>query len=111
MELTDLIVDDKMAQEGVWVPIGDGAEVKVAYSDSPEFIRKRGRMLKPYMNLPQRSIAPDGVPSPEVQAVSRKLVLEYILLDWRGIMMKGVEVPYRSEERRVGKECRSRWSP
>ena len=22
-----------------------------------------------------------------------------------------IEIPYRSEERRVGKECRSRWSP
>ena len=22
-----------------------------------------------------------------------------------------IKIPYRSEERRVGKECRSRWSP
>src|SRR3984885_2185769 len=28
--------------------------------------------------------------------------------DWR---LKGIRRPPRSEERRVGKECRSRWSP
>ena len=27
------------------------------------------------------------------------------------IFLAGVAVPVRSEERRVGKECRSRWSP
>src|SRR2546427_11820826 len=30
---------------------------------------------------------------------------------WRGYSPIGVRLPKRSEERRVGKECRSRWSP
>src|SRR2546425_7710800 len=29
----------------------------------------------------------------------------------REVRLDKVEKPYRSEERRVGKECRSRWSP
>src|SRR3989449_10943170 len=33
------------------------------------------------------------------------------LLNSRGIPFKEVSVTERSEERRVGKECRSRWSP
>ena len=27
------------------------------------------------------------------------------------IVSSHIQIPYRSEERRVGKECRSRWSP
>ena len=34
-----------------------------------------------------------------------------ILLLWCEAMEKGYSAPLRSEERRVGKECRSRWSP
>ena len=34
-----------------------------------------------------------------------------ILLDVNLPRMSGLEVAQRSEERRVGKECRSRWSP
>src|ERR1041385_4399072 len=30
---------------------------------------------------------------------------------WGGIITKSAYRDYRSEERRVGKECRSRWSP
>ena len=30
---------------------------------------------------------------------------------WRGYVISDVWSRYRSEERRVGKECRSRWSP
>ena len=41
------------------------------------------------------------------------------LVENRKLILGGVEIPYekgllghsRSEERRVGKECRSRWSP
>src|SRR2546421_12842458 len=35
-----------------------------------------------------------------------------LLADWRCRQMKHVDArSHRSEERRVGKECRSRWSP
>src|SRR3712207_9349788 len=30
---------------------------------------------------------------------------------WNCLRNLRIHVPYRSEERRVGKECRSRWSP
>src|ERR1035441_9175399 len=44
-------------------------------------------------------------------------LLLYFLRDWMQIaayglgMNAGYDSQYRSEERRVGKECRSRWSP
>ena len=33
------------------------------------------------------------------------------LSGWQENYMEGLVKEYRSEERRVGKECRSRWSP
>ena len=42
-------------------------------------------------------------------AVSQIIVLIYNMADTFYIGRTGD--PYRSEERRVGKECRSRWSP
>src|ERR1035437_2913194 len=32
-------------------------------------------------------------------------------MDEKGVIYKESKFPFRSEERRVGKECRSRWSP
>src|SRR3712207_8552576 len=33
------------------------------------------------------------------------------VVDGEGLLVEGLVQPQRSEERRVGKECRSRWSP
>ena len=42
---------------------------------------------------------------------SRKLILPTSRDDVRVILVRASDVVLRSEERRVGKECRSRWSP
>src|SRR2546429_3650076 len=39
------------------------------------------------------------------------VVLDGIRAGARGFLLKDVSYQQRSEERRVGKECRSRWSP
>src|SRR5256885_4163955 len=39
------------------------------------------------------------------------LILVADVLEHIGIRKQGLNEAYRSEERRVGKECRSRWSP
>ena len=46
---------------------------------------------------------------PEVDEVWQKLAKEYT--EETGVPVKVVTAASRSEERRVGKECRSRWSP
>ena len=35
----------------------------------------------------------------------------YAISDGKGVFRLGAQMKHRSEERRVGKECRSRWSP
>ena len=46
--------------------------------------------------------------APEAAYVDGKHSFEYVLLDF---FYLDKLLPVRSEERRVGKECRSRWSP
>ena len=57
-----------------------------------------------------RGIAPDDV---RIEDLSRENVESFCLWlsDVRGVCAATVNVDDRSEERRVGKECRSRWSP
>src|SRR3989344_3818740 len=43
--------------------------------------------------------------------MSSFLKISYLLLLFNGLMVFGAFILPRSEERRVGKECRSRWSP
>src|SRR5258706_8942619 len=54
---------------------------------------------------PWRRISPDYLPIPGFRV--RRLVP----LSFRRFPPPGSRKPWRSEERRVGKECRSRWSP
>src|SRR5256885_7291223 len=35
----------------------------------------------------------------------------HLALEARDVLHEGLDIAVRSEERRVGKECRSRWSP
>src|SRR2546430_17280974 len=45
------------------------------------------------------------------QLIDRRVRQPRELVLARGQILDGVHTPPRSEERRVGKECRSRWSP
>src|SRR2546430_11197234 len=53
----------------------------------------------------------DEVPEPDAGIMARCLVPVVALADRDGIQVHGEPRGRRSEERRVGKECRSRWSP
>ena len=45
-----------------------------------------------------------------VESEDGKKALEYLKKD-KGLSVAAIILDLRSEERRVGKECRSRWSP
>ena len=47
----------------------------------------------------------------KAEAQERKITVEKELLDGTFLVPDTMTVEERSEERRVGKECRSRWSP
>ena len=67
-----------------------------------DYVRSKGREVIGWDELTNSSFLPEGV----------------IIQGWRGLgaaalkaAEKGHRFIMRSEERRVGKECRSRWSP
>src|SRR2546422_556870 len=62
-----------------------------------------GRVVQRHGLRPVRVVTYDGVPLPEQPTGTRNLRRPWIRLE--------LVAPVRSEERRVGKECRSRWSP
>src|SRR5206468_6097109 len=51
----------------------------------------------------------------KVDWITKRWLLQRFLaqenLDWSDPWLKAQDLEFRSEERRVGKECRSRWSP
>ena len=57
-----------------------------------------------------RDIMPD-VSEEQIKLWENSKVLEYVVIDDRKMYFKRAVRSSRSEERRVGKECRSRWSP
>ena len=46
-----------------------------------------------------------------VRSGDRTVEAETLNISRDGVLLGADELPERSEERRVGKECRSRWSP
>src|SRR5256885_16534558 len=81
--------------------LGDYIEVL----DTAEKPGAKGRVIDINMlyTTLQDAHAPDG--SPNLLQIPNSLIFQRVVRRWKG----GLGV--RSEERRVGKECRSRWSP
>ena len=50
-------------------------------------------------------------PQVRQQVVDRIATFEKVIEEHAAAQREALKLVYRSEERRVGKECRSRWSP
>jgi len=102
------LTDKKAEREGTWVPIGDGAQVKVARIGTPEYRNRLRQLGKPY----ERQIRKGNL-SPEInEQVTVQALAEVILLDWTGIEGEGLErfgvtvaadnsVPYSVENAKI----------
>ena len=69
----------------------------------PAFADKMKVILDSKSEVPPNTSAGTGTADVDFDAASKKLT-------WK-LTYSGLTGPARSEERRVGKECRSRWSP
>ena len=90
----------------------DGQDAHAAFKTAEgRKLRRRIQMIfqDPYASLNPRWIVEDiiGEPLREHDILSDKAALRERV----GELLKSVGLSPRSEERRVGKECRSRWSP
>lgn len=94
MKLSSFVTDTSLEQEGVWVDIGDGAEIRVARAGNPEHEALLRKLRKPHeKRFRSGEIPPDLAKSIAVEAMAR-----HILLDWRGITEDdGTPIPYSYE--------------
>ena len=112
-------MNEKQIVEGI-PKIIDNAEA--IYADA-DLLRENGRFERAY-SLFQLSIEEiakafmlsgtlifEDLSSNEVQARLKKDLKDHELKSKNSIGLESIFYEYRSEERRVGKECRSRWSP
>src|SRR3712207_8002892 len=75
------------------------SDLQKVYSRDVQLIPPTGRKRRP-------------VPDQEPQTAEAALAGQrWRRVTWRGGTKGPLSVRFRSEERRVGKECRSRWSP
>ena len=80
-------------------------DIKVAICDDEEFYRSQlDDMVSVYRNEMDVNVSIDLYGNAKENRNELKKVLKYYKND-------KADTPNRSEERRVGKECRSRWSP
>lgn len=78
--------------EGVWVELGDGAEVRVARLNNARHNKVLDRLRRPYRN--HRNI-PDDVN----EKIATQAMAEAILLDWKGIEDRdGNPISYSTEK-------------
>lgn len=94
MDFQKFETDERASNEGVWVPIGGGAELKVARSNNDAAVEYRDARMKPYRRQQQAGIMDDAVE----EEIIRDTIARHVLLDWRGMTDDGEEVPYSREE-------------
>lgn len=85
--------DATLEKEGVWVDIGEGARVRVARSDNPNFVKCLQSKAKPYRVQSRNRTLSDEV----ANKVLIETMAETILLDWDGIQKDGKTLPYSKE--------------
>src|SRR3712207_9594813 len=94
------------------LPRGEGARPRVEYLSGADQVVQRPQGLV-YGYLGVRAVDLVEVDMVGLQALKRGFaLLDYVsAVVTCGVGILVVHAPVRSEERRVGKECRSRWSP
>ena len=85
---------DKTAeQEGVWEPLADGIEIKVARIGNPNYQRIWEREIKPYRAQVDRGLMADE----KMSEIIIKVLAEAVLLDWKSIEYGGKKLVHNRE--------------
>jgi hypothetical protein len=95
MELARLKIDEHASTEGKWFYLGDGAEIKMVSTTSPNvraYHRKNERDFAKYRNFKS------DVPEDKALDYMTKLYAFAVIKDWKGVTLKGENVPFSSEK-------------
>ena len=86
-------------------------EFTVAEQNKEERMKRKNSLRDLWDNIKHNNIHIIGVPEGEEREKGPEKISEEIIVENFPNMGKEIATQVRSEERRVGKECRSRWSP
>lgn len=92
MELKKVAIDTEAASKGVWISVGDDAELLIARWDNPEFAKMVRKRVKKYSRL-----SGDITESKEADRELADLLSKTVLLNWRNLTLGGVPFPYTQE--------------
>lgn len=98
VKLTSLKADVKKENEGAWVPFADTGDPDLGFKvRSLNYVPFETARLREIMRL-QTRFGASSVPQEESDQMLGKLLVEHILLDWRGIVDENrVAVPYTTD--------------
>ena len=84
----------KLESAGVWIEVGDGAEIKVARNGNPEYTKMIEKLSRPY----KKQIRRGTINGETFDKIIRKATAAHILVDWKGITEDEVEIAYSEAE-------------
>lgn len=90
--INDFRQSKEKQREGVWVELGDGASIKVAYSDNPDFQSEFTKLVKPYR------MRGTEVPTDKMSDIICECLSKHVLLDWKGIYDGDKEISFSQEK-------------
>lgn len=95
LNLSSLKYDKKLADEGVWCDVGEGAKIKVAKSGNARHRKLLNQLKRPYRHY---ELAQKEYPEDVLRTISVEATARTILLDWKGILGDdNKEIPFSYE--------------
>lgn len=84
MNVTDLITQNVIENEGVWCPLTDGGEALVASGGNPEFVEKQ-RLLERKFRRANGILDNKDLPDSDSESIWREATIGTVLKNWRKI--------------------------
>lgn len=98
-DLNEFRKNEDLATGGVWIPVGGGAEFKIASLDNPNFTEAFRKSIQPYQDLKRE------VPDDDQEEIMTTCMAKHVLLDWKNVFDGDEELEYSFENaKRIMKE-------
>jgi hypothetical protein len=82
-------LDEKLVNEGTWIPTGEGSELLIAYMGNQKYQRMMNRLTRAYQ-VGKRGAIPDDV----LEGFMLRAMAKHILLDWKSVEEGGKPLQY-----------------
>lgn len=94
MDLKNFRLDTEKADDGVWVDMGNNAQIKIAWMNNPAYVKLFTQLSKPYARLAKQGQLPED----KAKTIMAEVMSKTILLDWQGLKIDDQVVPYSQKK-------------